>query len=657
MLPSRCDTPDLRREAPAPPPIRHPLSPTPKKLYDSRETPMNTDLEGPMLRSLFALFLLATPALAQNAPVPAKDAAAKMTVPDGFKVTLFAGEPDVVQPIAFTFDDRGRLWVVENHSYPGWKGEGHDRVLILEDKDNDGKFDVKTVFLDNASNLSGINFGYGGIWLCSVPNLLFVPDKNGDDRPDGPAEVVLDGWDAKAQHNVFNSLTWGPDGWLYGCNGILSNSKVGAPGTPDAKRVSLNCGVWRYHPTRKTFEAVFHGSTNPWGLDFDETGQLFMTNCVIQHAWQAIPGGHSQRMFGQPMSPNLYGLLESPADHIHWNTSEAWSDIRSLGVTPTTDRAGGGHAHSGAMIYLGGNWPDAYRNRLFTCNIHGNRLNRDRLEPKGSGFVVKHEPDFLFANDPWFRGLAVQYGPDGGVYVADWSDTGECHNYVEVDRKNGRIFKVVYGDVKTKPIDLAKLSDRELVALHATSDNEWQVRHARRLLTERLATRPIETRVLRDLAFILHEDKDEVHRLRALWTLHLIRPGKGNDWTRLLTRLDNPPASVRAWVVCLDVDDKTPDAATLTKFADLAKTDPSPVVRLALASALQRIPIADRWPIAEALAAHAEDATDQNLPLMIWYGIEPMVQADPSRALNLAASAKIPLIRRYIARRYASLVP
>src|SRR5689334_14243932 len=220
---------------------------------------------------------------AQDHPVPAAEATKHFKLPAGFKATLFAGEPDVVQPIAFTFDDRGRLWVVENHSYPGWKSEGHDRVLIFTDRDGDGRFDEKKVFLDNGSNLSGIEWGFGGVWLCSVPNLVFVPDANGDDVPDGPPVVKLDGWDINAKHNVFNSLTWGPDGWLYGCNGILSNSKVGKPGSAAKDRTGLNCGVWRYHPTLGTFEVVASGTTNPWGLDFDEYGQAFITNCVIQH--------------------------------------------------------------------------------------------------------------------------------------------------------------------------------------------------------------------------------------------------------------------------------------------------------------------------------------------------------------------------------------
>ena len=123
-----------------------------------------------------------------------------------------------------------------------------------------------------------------------VANLLFIPDKNGDDIPDGEPEVVLDGWTTEAKHNVFNGLKWGPDGWLYGCHGILATSHVGRPGTPDDKRVPLNCCIWRYHPTRKTFEVVCNGTTNPWGIDFNEYGEGFFTNCVIDHAFHMIPG-------------------------------------------------------------------------------------------------------------------------------------------------------------------------------------------------------------------------------------------------------------------------------------------------------------------------------------------------------------------------------
>ncbi len=611
------------------------------------------------------LFLLITaPAFAQNAPIPPKDAASKMTLPEGFKVTLFAGEPDVVQPIAFAFDDRGRLWVVECLSYPDWK-RGDDRVLIFEDKDNDGHFDTKKVFLDRGKNLSGINLGYGGVWLCSTPNLIFVPDKNADDVPDGAPEILLDGWDLKAKHNVFNSLTWGPDGWLYGCNGISSNSLVGKPGTPDKDRVPLNCSVWRYHPTRKTFEVVFQGTTNPWGLDFDEHGQIFITNCVIKHAWQGIPGANYERMYGQPFNPHLYELMKSQADHQHWNGVEAWSDIRSLGVTPTTDSAGGGHAHCGGMIYLGTNWPAEYRNNLFTCNIHGNRINRDRLEVKGSSYVIKHEKDFLFGNDSWFRGVALGYGPDGGVYVADWSDTGECHDYEDIHRENGRIYKITYGSPPANPINLAGLDDLSLVRL-IQGENQWMIRHARRLIAERAAVAKPDAaggvdpaklslaRALMELTVPARPElrSDEVTMLNMLWTAYVtgLLPrdgfadvaGERSEW-------------MRAWSIRLLVDDVATEPLgpkPLAKLASLAKGERSPIVRMSLTSALQKIPVVDRWPIAEALAAHAEDASDPYLPLMLWYAVEPMVASDPGRALALAASAKIPLVRQYIARRY-----
>src|SRR5262249_23117225 len=186
---------------------------------------------------------------AQDKPLPPNEAPPRMTLPPGFQATLFAGEPDLVQLIAFTFDDRGRLWVAECHSYPQWIRDGkpgRDRILIFEDTDGDGRFDKRTVFHDQIANISGIEVGFGGVWVCATPNLLFIPDRDGDDRPDGPPEIVLDGWSLDAIHNVFNGLTWGPDGWLYGCNGITATSKVGKPGTPEAQRTLFNCGVWRY---------------------------------------------------------------------------------------------------------------------------------------------------------------------------------------------------------------------------------------------------------------------------------------------------------------------------------------------------------------------------------------------------------------------------
>jgi putative membrane-bound dehydrogenase-like protein len=594
-----------------------------------------------------AAALAALPLAAQDHPIPPGDASHHMTLPAGFKATLFAGEPDLVQPIAFTFDDRGRLWVVESYSYPHWtkEKEGRDRVLIFEDTDGDGRFDKRTVFWDKGANLSGIQLGFGGVWLCATPNLLFLPVRAGADRPAGPPEVVLDGWDLEAKHNVFNGLTWGPDGWLYGCNGISSNSRVGKPGTPDQDRTPLNCGVWRYHPTRKVFEVVAWGTTNPWGLDFDDSGEMFITNCVIDHLWHVIPGAHYERMFGQDLNPHVFQLMKSCCDHIHW-AGGPWQASR--GNLPEHSDFGGGHAHAGCMVYLGDNWPQEYRNDVFMCNIHGKRVNRDRLERRGSGYVAHHGRDFLFANDPWFRGLALQYGPDGGVYVSDWCDTGECHNAEVVDQTNGRIFKVVYGTPKPWHGDLAKLSDAELVKLQLHK-NDWFVRHSRRLLQERAAAGRLDPATRGQLERLLRDQPDETRKLRALWALHVTG---GLDEKRQLELLGHGAEHVRAWAVRLALEG-VPPLAVLEQFTDMAKDDQSSVVRLALASGMQRMPRGMRDLVGVRLASRAADADDPNLPLMIWYGLEPVVLSDSMGTARVLARPQIPLVREYVARRLA----
>jgi putative membrane-bound dehydrogenase-like protein len=598
--------------------------------------------------SLTAVLFFTLPAPAQDCPIPAKEAPKAMTVPKGFNVTLFAGEPDVVQSIAFTFDDRGRLWVVECLSYPRWtdKPEGSDRVIVFEDTDGDGTFDKRTVVFDKGANLSGIELGFGGVWLCSLPNLLFVPcDFNADEPKMGKPEVVLDGWSLQCKHNVLNSLTWGPDGWLYGCNGITATSHVGKPGTPDKDRTPMNCGVWRYHPTRKVFEVFAYGTTNPFGLDFDDYGELFITNCVIGHLWHVVPGAHFERMYGEDFNPHLYGLMPSIADHLHWGGGH-WTTSR--GGKGVHDEAGGGHAHAGCMVYLGDNFPDEYRNSVFMCNLHGNRINRDTLSPKGSTYVAKHGPDFLLANDSWFRGLAIKYGPDGGVYVTDWCDTGECHNYEVVDRTNGRIYKVTYGKPKAWKGDVSKLDDAELVNLQMHK-NDWFVRHARRILQERIAAGRTDKPTAGQLLAMIHDQSDEKQKLRALWALHVA----GGAHEKLqLELLDHEAEHVRAWAVRLALESGA-TRAVVQKFEKMIAHEESAVVQLEFASGMSRLPAETRGLVGGVLSAPPKNAHDPYLPLMTWYGLEPLVVTDRFTSLNVLVVAGVPLVREYVARRLA----
>jgi putative heme-binding domain-containing protein len=337
-------------------------------------------------------------------------------------------------------------------------------------------------------------------------------------------------------------------------------------------------------------------------------------------------------------------LIESCADHIHWGGGFWDTSIGGI-----HNEFGGGHAHAGAMIYLGDNWPEEFRGNLFTINIHGQRLNRDAFSPRGSGVVASHRDDPVLSTDPWFRGIEVKYGPDGGVYLTDWNDIGECHDYDEVQRDTGRIFKITHGRPAAAPVNLAALSDLELVGLQ-THSNEWHVRTSRRLLQERAAVRPLDGAALTALPKLL-ENNNGVERLRAIWSLHATGSVDAATINALLADKDE---HVRSWAVRLEVEDRAVTRGRLLQFAEMARFDLSPGVRVELAAALQRLPKADRWPIARELARHDEDARDHNLPLMIWYGIEPLAGDAAGRDLELLGTARIPLVQRYLARRIAS---
>ncbi|MBX9677286.1 MAG: c-type cytochrome [Gemmataceae bacterium] len=580
----------------------------------------------------------------------------KLKLPEGFQATLFAAEPDVQQPIAMTFDSRGRLWVAENYTYAESKVNfdltQSDRIVILEDTDHDGKHDKRTVFWDKGKRLTSIEVGFGGVWALCAPYLYFIPDRDGDDRPDGEPIVMLDGWnDSAVRHNIVNGLKWGPDGWLYGRHGIMAESNVGVPGTPADKRTKISCGIWRFHPVTKKFEVVCWGTTNSWGHDWDQHGELFFINTVIGHLWHAVPGAHFRRMYGADPNPHTYQLIEQTADHFHWDTVENWADIRSKGVTATTDQAGGGHAHSGMMIYQGDNWPEKYRNTLFTLNLHGRRINNDRLERKGAGYVGKHAPDHLRSDDPYFRGIELISGPDGGVYVADWSDIGECHDNDGVHRTSGRIYKVTYGKTQAPRIpDIAKLSDMELAELQL-HPNDWYSRQSRRVLQERAAAGKDVADATKELSRIVNAEKDTVKRLRAMWGLHV---AGGLNEAMLLRLLEDADEHIRVAAIRLLVDTAPPSKAAAEAFVNHAAKDASGLVLLHLASAAQSLPAEDRWKIIAPLSQHGDFRNDASLPLMMWFGMEGGVLANPPKAVEVAISSKLSLLRRFIARRLTS---
>lgn len=606
------------------------------------------------MRGWAILFGLTLPFLAfaadrTPAPLPAEKAAKTSVLPDGFKMTVFAAEPDVTQPVSFTIDAKGRIWVAEATNYGEWKVTGKDRIVILEERDGKVK---RTLFYEGFNYITGLEVGFGGVWVMSPPCLYFVPDRNADDKPDGEPEVLFDGFGYKeSRHNLANGFTWGPDGWLYGGHGRTSPSEVGRPGTPADKRIHCDGGVFRIHPTRLVYENFADGTTNPWGVDFDDYGACFVSNCVNPHLFHMLQGGHYEPWRNRPSSQYAYERLPTVADHLHFPGGR-WEEAR--GETPQVLAMGGGHAHCGTLIYLGDSFPKEYRNTAFMCNIHGRRINNDILKRKGSGYTASHGKDFMLSADPWFMGVTLRTGPDGSIFVSDWSDTGECHTY-KPDTSTGRIYKISYtkaegGRRKAEPpVDLNKLSDAELVEMQLHK-NDYFVRHARRILQERCAGRKPEANELVHTSLIVDygETKDTQQRLRLLWALHVTGGLKPES---LASYLGEKREHLRAWTIQLLCERDTPSDDVLKKFAELAKSDPSPVVRLYLACALQRLPLEKRWPIAEELVRHAEDATDANLPLMLWYAVEPLVPANPSKAVGLVLNCKVPLVRQFVARR------
>jgi putative membrane-bound dehydrogenase-like protein len=576
-----------------------------------------------------------------------QEAVQSMTVPEGYRVNVWAAEPMMTQPMAFCWDDRGRLWIAENRDYEsrgrGFSNAGDSRILILEDTDGDGDADSRKVFLEGIPFPAALAVGFDGLFLGAPPHLLFVPDRNGDDQADAQdIEIRLTGWGIRDRHETLNSLHWGPDGWLYGLQGFATPSKVRKPG-PEARLykakepfpedllkgegVDINGGVWRYHPTKDRFEVVAHGFSNPWGIDYDAKGQLFISACVIPHMWHVVPGGIYHRQGGQHFNSYVYSDIRTIADHSH----------RS--------------AHGGARIYQSDAFPANQRGRIFMANIHEHGVLSDVLRRKGSGFEAAHGDDFVMANNAQWVGFSMEIGPDGGLYVLDWHDADICGQEV-LNAQTGRIFRIApstssaenwagrYGDLK-------QLTDKELVALQ-TSKSDWHARRARVLLQHRAAAGKLKGAAHAQLRKLFAPGNDPDHRLRAMWALHVTSGFTGNA---LAEALKDPDEYVRAWAVQLLCEDRSPSPAVLNTFSQMATGDPSPVVRLYLASALQRVDRESAWKIAAGLVQHGEDAGDHNLPKMIWFGLEPLVALNPPRALQLAAGSKIPMLTGYIARR------
>ncbi|MBI1313988.1 c-type cytochrome [bacterium] len=559
--------------------------------------------------------------------MPAQQAAEQMQVPEGFRVSVFAAEPDVQNPIAMAWDRRGRLWIAENYTYAESKQRFdlslRDRVVVFKDANRDGVPESRTVFTDQVQMLTSVEVGHGGVWLMCPPQVLFIPDGDGDAVPDGPPQVVLDGFTVSQAnyHNFANGLRWGPDGWLYGRCGHSCPGLLGVPRTPDEQRIPIRGGIWRFHPERKTVEVLCHGTTNPWGHDWDQHGELFFINTVNGHLWHMMPGAHFRESFGNSQNPGVYERLDTIADHWHFDTTGKWHESRD----GKANEYGGGHAHIGTMIYQGRQWPAEYHNRLFTLNMHGLRTNVERLEREGAGYAGRHQTDIFISADRWFRGMDLSTGPDGAAYVIDWSDTGECHEHTGVHRTSGRIFRIACEGAGTRKTTNTKT---DLLTPRCLMDDGPLPK-----LWQQYQSGETTPTMLREL--LSHPDEHV-----RVWGIRLL-----TDFWPLDTLMGPQPDFVY-----------TSDEETYAALLKLASDDESGLVKLQLASTLQRLPVNRRAKLAAALVTDERFAADPYLPALTWYGLIPVGDSDPAALVEIARHCRWPLTLRWIARNLAGRI-
>ena len=580
------------------------------------------------MRSLAALLclLFCLPAAAQDfiprrqgkPPGPPKSPAqalAAMTVPEGFTVELVAAEPDLVNPVAMTIDERGRFWVTESLEYPRHQpGPGRDRIKILEDTDGDGKVDKTSIFADGLNIPSGIAVGYGGVWVANAPDILFLQDTDGDGKAD-KQEVVVTGFGRDDTHELPNSLTWGPDGWLYGLNGVFNPAHI----VQNGKTWDFTCAVWRIHPRTREFQLFSEGTSNPWGIAFNNDGALFVSACVIDHLWHLAERGYYRRQ-GGPYPPHTW-ILESIVKHPHYLA-----------------------AYCGIHYSDSDAYPPEWRNVLFMGNIHEGAINTDVLEDRGSSYFGKPRPNFLEAHDVWFMPVVQKTGPDGCLYVLDWYDRYHCYQDASadpqgVDRLHGRLYRVRYKQTPHTPagFDLAKLSDDELVQ-KLGGGNDFLRDTSRRLLAQRLIERRSQrgadalTPALQTLTFL----QDEAGllgpaQMNALWAL---LSGDAADDAFLLNLMNQAAPLLRAWGVRAAGNRGDVSDAVRQRVAALA-ADESPNVRLQVAVAAPKLVGMDAVAVLVAVLQHSGD--DALIPAIVWQNLKPRLDTQGEQFLALVA--------------------
>ncbi|MDN3690066.1 PVC-type heme-binding CxxCH protein [Cyclobacterium jeungdonense] len=544
--------------------------------------------------------------LAQNAlrDIPSPDPKIQMDmfqVADGFEVNLFASDPMVVKPIQMNWDEKGRLWVVSSTVYPHLKpGEtANDKILVLEDSNGDGKADISTVFAEGLFTPTGILPGDGGVYVANSTEILHLKDTDGDGKAD-ESQTILTGFGTGDTHHLIHTFRWGPDGLMYFNQSIYIYSHVE---TPWGIRRLEGGGVWQYNTKTRQLEVFSRGLINPWGLQFDKWGRAFLTDGAgtegINHAFQGAT------------------FVTAPG-----------ADRILRGLNP------GQPKHSGLDIVSGSHLPADWQGSLITNDFRANRINRFKLEERGSGFISTQEEDILWTDHIGFRPVDILQGPDGAIYVADWYNPIIQHGEVDFhdprrDQQHGRIWRITK---KNSPL-VAKphLDQMKIPALlEVLKAQESGTRLQAKLLLKSKSESAVIPELEKWLENLSPADPDyEHHLLEGLW-VHQVMGSPSLPLLKKVLQARDPGARAAAIRILNQWRVHVPDHM---QYLSQAITDNHPSVRLEAVVGLQNVNEAG----SAALALNVLDQEmDTNLEFALWNTVKalsknwlPMVLQNP----------------------------
>ncbi len=564
------------------------------------------------------------------------------TADAGLQVELVVAEPEVSQPVSLTFDERGRMWVVQYLQYPFpagltvvghdeyWRVQydhsppppppnhtpGRDKVTIFEDQDGDGKFESHKDFVTGLNITTSVLPGRDGVWVMNPPYLLFYPDANHDDVPDGDPVVHLAGFGLEDMHAVANSLTRGPDGWLYGCQGSTCTATVTRPGIDEPAVAFKGQCVFRYEPESRRFEIFAEGGYNNFGIAVDAKWRLFTGTNGGLIGVHYVQGGYYQKSFPK------HGPLTNPYTFGYFGAMEDRSSKAKL---------------SQAMVFCDADvWPAEYRSQLLVARVMQQRIDLCALTQAGSSYAAQEIRPALSSSDQHFRPVDLKIGPDGAAYIADWHKTNVTWNVSAeaggLNAASGRIYRLSPKDTPHAGVlDFRKLSATELVR-KLDHPNQWHREMARRMMRERR-----EVSLIPMLSDRMAQATGQT-ALETLWAIHACG-GFHAEIANLQLRHADP--FVRMWTIRLLGDDRKATPEHGKHLRELAQSEPDPQVRSQLACTAKRLPVAMALPIAEGLARRAEDVKDPHLPLLLWWIVEEKLRTDRDATLGWLANSPL----------------